>query len=83
MLEAFSQCDIDMLGFYKAHPELKLINLIEKRISNIDIDEKDQNSIIIPISDDKTDTEILVDITNYDQENSELKLVGNSTDSSE
>ncbi|XVN42265.1 MAG: hypothetical protein RCG15_06360 [Candidatus Rickettsia vulgarisii] len=83
MLEAFSQNDIDMQGFYNAHPELKLINLIEKRISNIDIDEKDQNSIIIPISDDKTDTEILVDITNYDQENSELKLVGNSTDSSE
>ncbi|XVN43969.1 MAG: hypothetical protein RCG16_07740 [Rickettsia hoogstraalii] len=83
MLEAFSQCDIDMLGFYKAHPELKLINLIEKRIGNIDIDGKDQNSIIIPISDDKTDTEILVDITNYDQENSELKLTGNITDNHE
>ncbi|KJV78057.1 hypothetical protein RHORCCE3_1947 [Rickettsia hoogstraalii str. RCCE3] len=83
MLEAFSQCDIDMLGFYKAHPELKLINLIEKRISNIDIDEKDQNSIIIPVSDDKTDTEILVDIINYNQENSELKLTGNIVDSYE
>ncbi|XVN41364.1 MAG: hypothetical protein RCO49_02045 [Rickettsia endosymbiont of Argas persicus] len=83
MLESFSQCDIDMLGFYKAHPELKLINLIEKRISNIDIDGKDQNSIIIPISDDKTDTEILVDITNYNQENSELKLTGDIVDSYE
>ncbi|KJW03954.1 hypothetical protein [Rickettsia argasii] len=83
MLESFSQCDIDMLGFYKAYPELKLINLIEKRIDNIDVDEKDQNSIIIPISDDKTDTEILVDITNYNQENSELKLTGDIVDSYE
>ncbi len=77
MLKSFSENDIDMLGFYNNHPELKLINLIEKRIGNIDINAKDQNSIIIPISDNKTDTEILVNITNYSQENSELELTRN------
>ncbi|MCZ6884671.1 hypothetical protein [Rickettsia helvetica] len=80
---AFSQCDVDVLGFYKAHPELKLTSLIGKRIGNIDIVVKDQGNIINPISYDKIDTEILIDVTNYDQENSELKLTGNITDNHE
>ncbi|WHQ46851.1 MAG: hypothetical protein MTP17_00400 [Candidatus Midichloria sp.] len=79
MLESFSQNDIDMLAFYNAHPELKLINLIEKRISNIDIVEKGHGNI----PDGRTDIEVLVDVTNHDQENFELKLAGNSLDSYE
>ena len=67
MLKSLSQCAIDMLGFYNNHPKLKLINLIEKRVDNID----------------KADREILVNITNCNQENVSLKLTGNIVHSSE
>ncbi|XVN40588.1 MAG: hypothetical protein RCO49_07300 [Rickettsia endosymbiont of Argas persicus] len=76
--------DTNFIRFYNDHPGLTLIRLIEKRTDNVNIVvTKDQNNIINSTSDYKTDSEILVDVTNYDQENSELKLVGNSTDSSE
>ncbi|XVN41755.1 MAG: hypothetical protein RCO49_04590 [Rickettsia endosymbiont of Argas persicus] len=76
--------DTNFIRFYDDHPGLTLIRLIEKRTDNVNIVvTKDQNNIINSTSDYKTDSEILVDVTNYDQENSELKLVGNSTDSSE